>query len=165
MLVDASIWIDLSRTDIFSRVKLLPYQMEMTDFVWNEVADQDQMELEGFGLVPTSFSAEEVDEIYILHNARRTLSPADCSNLILALKFAQNSRVIFLAVHDSTLHKEAVRQGISCKDGLDLLDEMVDEKIIDVSEACGYLTSLGRGRPEVVMRRTGALLEKWYEKS
>ena len=66
---------------------------------------------------------------------------------------------------DSALHKEAVRQGISCKDGLDLLDEMVDEKIIDVSEACGYLTSLGRGRPEVVMRRTGALLEKWYEKS
>ena len=165
LVIDASIWIDLCRSDIVYKIKLLPYQLEMTDLVWNEVLEQDQVELEGLRISPTEFSAEEVDEIYMMHSARRTLSPADCSNLVLAQKLVQKKRVVFLAVHDSALRKEAVNLGIACKDGLDLLDEMVGAGVIEVGGACEYLPGLSRGRPEVVIARTTALLEKWHKKA
>lgn len=163
LVVDASILIDLYKADVLDKIKLLPYQMEMADFVWHEVIYPDPAELETLGLSPTVFSEEEIDEIALLQATCKGLSAADCSNIILAKKLSRKKRVVFLGVHDSALFREAKRQGVACKDGLDLLDELVVAKAIDLGLAHECLPHLGRGRPEVVMSRTTELIEKWHK--
>ena len=142
----------------------MPYKMEMADFVWHEMVYPDSAELEALDMSPTVVSEEEVEEIALLQATCKGLSFADCSNIVLAKKLSEKKRVVFLAVHDSALFKEAMRQGIACKDGLELLDELVDAKMIDTILAHECLPQLGRGRPEVVMSRTAELIEKWHRK-
>lgn len=165
LVVDSSIIIDLYKADVLDKALLLPYQIEVADLIWNEIVYPEQTELESLGLTPMVFSEDEIDEIASMQSSLRGLSVPDCSNIVLAKKFLQKQRGGILGVQDSALFKAATRLGISCKDGLDLLDEMVELKILDAAQARNCFPFLGRGRPEIVLGKTTMLIEKWHKKA
>ena len=159
LIVDSSMWIDLFQCDLLTKIVLLPYQIKVPDFVWEELIVPPDEELERLGLAAETFTMDEVTEIQKVRAGRSGLSVADASNIVLGLRFMRNARVVYLATHDAKLRQEAERRGIACKDALELLDEMVVEAVIEPVAASMIAPELVRGKNNP--RRVPMLISKW----
>lgn len=163
LIVDSSMWMDLYQVGLLEKLDKLQYNLKVPDFVWDELVIPSSDEVEKVGVTVENFEINELFEIQKIREKRSGLSVPDASNIVLGLRCLQNFKVVYLAAHDSKLRKEAESRGLSCKDGLELLDEMVTEGYVDTSDAIAIAPELARGKKQISQPRVNLLIAKWVK--
>ncbi|SDE28972.1 hypothetical protein [Sporomusa acidovorans] len=163
LIVDSSMWMDLYQFGLLEQIGQLPYQLRVPDFVWDELVVPSTEEVEQLGVTIESFDSNEIVAIQKIRAKRSGLSVPDASNIVLGLRCLNHFKVVYLAAHDSKLRKEAEARGLSCKDGLDLLDEMVLAGHVEIVDALKIAPELARGKKSISQPKVNMLIAKWIK--
>ncbi|NJL58251.1 MAG: PIN domain-containing protein [Desulfobacteraceae bacterium] len=131
---DASILIDLLKVNLISSFFQLKYEFHVTDFVIDEVQEENVEQLHSFlqnkKLIKKVFNFEELREIQLLEVEHRALSIADCSCLYLADKLSA-----ILLTGDAALRRITEQNKIPVHGILWIFDELLKYNLISPKTA------------------------------
>ncbi len=159
-LHDASILIDLITIDILQAALLLPYRMQTTPFILEELyAHQRKMLHEHIAkgnLRVEEEDSQEIERIAALFGKHGALSFADCSICVCAKRLGA-----ILLTGDQALRRVAENEGIRVHGMLWIFDELLVTQRLTATEAAKKLRHLmqsGRRLPRAECLRR---LELW----
>lgn len=143
---DTNIFIDLYSCNLLDDFFMLPYNIHTTDFVMNELKEDEQRKVvtkfrNSGQLTIKSFDPQEILSIweyYRMANKVCNLSIEDCS----VLKYTKSLNGARLLTGDKTLRTRAEGEGIVVSGVLFIFDELVKHKIISPKEAVYHLKLL-----------------------
>lgn len=160
LVVDTSIWIDLSNTRLIDRFFELPYSFFVTDFVQsNEWIHIDWVTLKQKGLLFQELDPQEVVDLYQLHQDHHSTSLID-----LAMFFVARKVQGILLTGDDRLRKFAVSE-MEVHGFLWAMDEMVDKSILDPNLAISRLNQiLELPNTCLPQNECAAYIKKWKNK-
>lgn len=139
---DANILIDLVHLSLIDKFVLLPFELKITDFVYEELHEnqsdviQSYIEEDKIELIITE-SEEDFNNIAIILENTSGLSFEDCS----VWHYANKLDGIILT-GDGRLRKQATEDGISVKGILFVLDNLLIYEFITFTEALERLNHL-----------------------
>ena len=157
---DASILIDLLKTDLIEPFFQLEYELHVTDLVVNEVhednADQLDIFVQNGRLIKKIFDFEELIEIQLIEVQHKALSIPDCSCLYLSEKLSAT-----MLTGDAALRRIAEQNKITVHGVLWVFDELVKHDLIScqtAAEKLNYLMTVNVRLPAVECKKR---LKKW----
>jgi len=161
LLHDANVLIDLITVGLLDITFRLPYVMETTDFVVQEIVPQDQRKaiqriIDADKLTVCNATSEMVGEIVRLHHDIPALSIADCSVICHAL--ATDAVVLS---GDGLLRKTARAKSLKVCGTLWVLQQLVSENMIEPSLAIEKLTELMVKNVRLPKQECSRLIEQW----
>ena len=137
LVVDTSIWIDLSNAGLVDSFFMLPYTIIVTDFVHSkEYIRFGWRVLEQKGLRFQGLDPQEVAGLYALSQKRRKISLVDLAMFIVARKVQG-----ILLTGDNDLRQLALQE-LEVHGFLWVMDEMVSLTILEPTDAIALLQSI-----------------------
>jgi rRNA-processing protein FCF1 len=138
---DANILIDLVKTGLFDYCMKLEYRFITTDFVFDELYEEQQKQVAPYitegRFVIISISDLALQEITRLNQEDNRLSPQDCS----ALHFAIENNYILLT-GDKRMRTMANKKTIEYYGIFWIIDLLVEGAILNKNEALAFLEKL-----------------------
>jgi|GEM_PF-4136797 len=142
-VLDANIIFDLHEVGILGHIFRLGFGFVTTNLIEKELKSVNLVMLKGFGLKVVSISGTQVAEFYKLKQEYGNgPSPSDLSAFIYA-----RDNGIDLITRDSGLWQVADNHGVVVHETPKLIQDMIDEGILDRSEAADYLERILRNHP------------------
>ena len=144
---DTNIWIDLKTADIMEKIFNLPYKIVCPDILfYDELINNEGDLLLSFGIEILELNNMEMQEVENFSNENRSISFNDTTAFILA-----KNRKYTLVTGDKALRKIAGRNNVEYKETIQLIDELVNKKIISFSDGitcCKKLLNYSRRLPK-----------------
>lgn len=161
LIHDANVLIDLLDLGLLDRALDMPYSMETTDLVRFEVQASDQKQaltacIEGGKLSVIASTAQQVLAIHSIHAEHSRLSLADCSVVFHALD--RNGIVLS---GDGRLRGEAETMRLEVHGTPWVLDQMVEHRVLDATDAIEKLESLMGFNKRLPHKECVRLMEAW----
>lgn len=157
---DASILIDLLKTNLMLPFLDLAYEFHVTDFVTREVLEENVDQLVALikdqKLIKRIFTYEELVQIQQLEQAHKGLSVPDCSCLYFAKTLAAT-----LLTGDAALRRIARQNKIPVHGLLWVFDELVTHNLITRQTASRKLSELVTVNFRLPTRECNNRLTKW----
>jgi predicted nucleic acid-binding protein len=163
LIHDTNVLIDLLKLELLSTALSLPYEMETTDLVQNEIVEPEQTEVLSQciqnGLLLIHSTSEELLSIAAIMTQASQLSIADCS----VIHHAQ-ARSGIVVSGDASLRKEAERRKLQVHGTPWLLACMVEEDVIIPALAINKMVTLLQLNPRLPDKACQKLIEEWKKK-
>lgn len=161
LIHDANVLIDLLDLGLLDRALDLPYSMETTDLVRFEVQAPDQERTLSACIADGKLSViastpQQVLAIHSIHVERPRLSLADCSVVFHAL-----DRDGIVLSGDGRLRGEAETMRLEVHGTPWVLDQMVEHRVIDATDAIEKLESLMGFNKRLPHKECIRLMEAW----
>lgn len=158
---DASILIDLISIDLLEETLQLPYKMEITDFVVDEITQSIQKtsveEVVRRGILDVIHSDSGViDELGHMMSSHPRLSLADCS----VLYWARNHSAVLLS-GDATLCRVARQESLEAHGTLWVLSSLVSERGAEPSHMAAKLKALMLLNPRLPKNECLSYIRQW----
>ena len=161
IVVDTSIWIDLSKTGLIDLIFNLPYSLIVTDFVLRheKINNIEWVILEQKGLTFQELDSQEIANLYDLFQKHRNISLVDLAMFSVARKMGA-----ILLTGDNNLRVFAATE-LEVHGLLWALDEMVDQSILNPNLAISRLSYILE-LPNIRLPRNecAQYIKKWRNK-
>ncbi len=160
LINDAGILIDLLKANLIEPFFRLKYKLHVTDFVANEVHEDNADQLETFvddgRLIKKTFDFEELMEIQLLEVQHKALSIPDCSCIYLSKKLSAT-----LLTGDAALRRIAEENKIPVHGLLWVFDELIQQELISRKTAYAKLKHILSVNPRLPVDECEKRLKKW----
>jgi predicted nucleic acid-binding protein len=160
VISDTNIFIDLINIDLLDDFLKLEYEFHTTDFVLNEISDEQNkilaQKVEENKIVIDKAEADELSEIIELQSKKKALSIIDFSVYYFAKK--QNGMIL---AGDKSFRTYATEQQIEVKGILWILDEILDKKILEENKMIEKLNLLTTTNKRLPKEECDKRLKKW----
>lgn len=131
---DTNIWIDFGKAGLLEALFDLPFEFCSTDFVVNELTEEDRLALDRLGLQVLTLSPAQMDALVPLMAQHNNSSAADVSCYLMARTIRCP-----LLTGDRRLRAQADRDRIEVHGALWLLDQLVAYATLHPSQAAAGL--------------------------
>lgn len=156
LVTDASIWIDLERTQLTARALRLPFEYVAPDLILGELGVEERDRLLAMGVCEEQLSGEEVLQIIELAGQYREPGIEDLSVLVLARRL----HAVALT-GDAGLRRAAEAEGLEVHGMLWLLDQMVASGVMRPGAAAEALAEMVAKGSRLPTSTCAAYQRKW----
>ena len=161
---DANVLIDLWDIGLLELIFDLKLEVHSTDLVVNEIRQEEQVGavqklIDEGKLLVHAFTPKELAELVAFQTGHSSLSLEDCS----VWRIAGQLEAILLT-GDGALRKKAAAAGLEVHGSLWLLDELVNQSLIKLPDACVALQGLMKKNPRLPQAACKDRIDQWCGK-